>query len=403
MATPSLSTNPASGRSGGGGERAVSGSGSEPGGILPFSGATTSQRSRHGFTQPDPTHRAAVACLRLSSGACRTVAPGLDGEPQVRTALDAGRQPAVFAAAEVHSDHQLETRAAHLPELGRRDGANGHRSALGGRPHLHPLASGVRVPGGPVGCLFATLYRLGPAVHAGSGACTGGVAHGAEATSATTWFGAPFRPGRAICFAGLQGTTGTTRHSQQHEPGGEPLRQCPGGEFYQDPEVRGSLPHGIPQSAGSQGFDRRVPGENLQPAALAFCAWLSSAAGVRAKLTILASAGEKTSMSFLRHEEIYRSDVGLGKAGSGNGCRRSQCSSASMSFQSAIPWQVALRQSLPPLHRLVTIFDNLRCRTMFFQRTATTPLTSCLSPRVHSTLPLHPCCRREDHGPLQAT
>ena len=89
-------------------------------------------------------------------------------------------------------------------------------------------------------------------------------------------------------------------------------------------------------------------------------------------------------MSFFRHEEIYRSDVGLGKAGSGNWCRRSQCSSAAMSFQSAIPWQVALRQSLPPLHRLETILNNQRCRTMIFQRTAITPLTSCLSPGVHS-------------------
>ena len=34
-----------------------------------------------------------------------------------------------------------------------------------------------------------------------------------------------------------------------------------------------------------------------------------------------------------------------------------QCSSAAMSFQSAIPWRVALRQSLPPLHRLVTILN----------------------------------------------
>jgi hypothetical protein len=57
-----------------------------------------------------------------------------------------------------------------------------------------------------------------------------------------------------------------------------------------------------------------------------------------------------------------------------------------MSFQSAIPWRVALRQSLPPLHRLVTILNNPLCRTMIFQRTATTPLTSCLSPRVHSRL-----------------
>jgi hypothetical protein len=68
------------------------------------------------------------------------------------------------------------------------------------------------------------------------------------------------------------------------------------------------------------------------------------------------------------------------RLGSGS-CRRSLRSSASMSFQSAIPWQVALRQSPPPLHRLETI---LNCRTMIFQRTATTPLTPCLSLRVHS-------------------
>src|SRR5947207_7532284 len=93
---------------------------------------------------------------------------------------------------------------------------------------------------------------------------------------------------------------------------------------------------------------------------------------------------ERTSMSFLRYEEIYRSDVGLGEAGNGNGCCRSQRSSAAMSFQSAIPSQGALQQSLPPLHRLETILNNQCCRTMIFQRTATTPLTPCLSPRVHS-------------------
>jgi len=79
-------------------------------------------------------------------------------------------------------------------------------------------------------------------------------------------------------------------------------------------------------------------------------------------------------MSFLRHAEIYRSDGRLGKAGSGSCCRRPQCSSAAMSFQSAIPWPVALRQSLPPLHRLETILHNQHCRTMILQRTATTPL-----------------------------
>ena len=71
--------------------------------------------------------------------------------------------------------------------------------------------------------------------------------------------------------------------------------------------------------------------------------------------------------------------------GSGNSWLPPQRSSVAMSFQSAIPWRVALRQSLPPLHRLATILNNPLCRTMIFQRTAITPLTSCLSPRVHST------------------
>ena len=95
-------------------------------------------------------------------------------------------------------------------------------------------------------------------------------------------------------------------------------------------------------------------------------------------------------MSFLRHEEIYRSDVRPGYSWSGNPWSPPQRSSAAMSFQSAIPWRVALRQSPPPLHRLATILNNPLRRTMIFQRTATTPLTSCLSPRVHSRLHPHP-------------
>ena len=125
-AAPSLSANPASRRRGGSGEWTLPTSGSEPVRVLPWSGAVATQRSCHGFTQPDPTRRAALARLRLSSRARRTLASGLDGEPQVCTALDAGRPPTLFAAAEVRSDHRLQTRAAYLPELGRRHGADGH-------------------------------------------------------------------------------------------------------------------------------------------------------------------------------------------------------------------------------------------------------------------------------------
>src|SRR2546428_3545972 len=48
-------------------------------------------------------------------------------------------------------------------------------------------------------------------------------------------------------------------------------------------------------------------------------------------------------------------------------------------------WSIALQQCLPLLHRLQTILNNQCCRTMILQRTATTPLTPCLSSRVHST------------------
>src|SRR6202023_3552831 len=71
----------------------------------------------------------------------------------------------------------------------------------------------------------------------------------------------------------------------------------------------GSLPHRIRRPRGSQGFDQAASGKSLQPAALAFGAGLSSAAAVTPHLTTLASPGKETSMSFLRHEEIYRSDV----------------------------------------------------------------------------------------------
>jgi putative transposase len=49
----------------------------------------------------------------------------------------------------------------------------------------------------------------------------------------------------------------------------------------------------------------------------------------------------------------YRPPLELGSGS----CRRSSRSSASMSFQSAIPCQVALRQSPPPLRRLETILN----------------------------------------------
>src|SRR5207253_1014405 len=111
--------------------------------------------------------------------------------------------------------------------------------------------------------------------------------------------------------------------------------------------------------------------------------------GIRISMSRLATpydnAQAESFIKTLMYEEIYRSDVGLGEAMNGNGCLRSPHSSAAMSFQSAIPQQVALQQCLPLLHRLQTILNNQCCRTMILQRTASTPLTPCLSSRVHSS------------------
>lgn len=72
-------------------------------------------------------------------------------------------------------------------------------------------------------------------------------------------------------------------------------------------------------------------------------------------------------MSFLRHGEIYRSDVGIktilsseASAASrwsapgedkGRGFEPAPLPSSAMSLGSAIPWRGALQQSPPPLHR----------------------------------------------------
>jgi hypothetical protein len=78
-------------------------------------------------------------------------------------------------------------------------------------------------------------------------------------------------------------------------------------------------------------------------------------------------------MSFLRHDEIYRSDVG-GKTllswepsaasrwsarsqDKGRGFDPAPFPSSAMSLGSAIPWRVALQQSPPPLYRPKSILQ----------------------------------------------
>ena len=70
------------------------------------------------------------------------------------------------------------------------------------------------------------------------------------------------------------------------------------------------------------------------------------------------ATSEGATLSFFRHEEIYRSDVGLQLKGS----RRKPTPRpiVSMSLRLAIPWRVALQQSPPPLRQPRTIVAKKR-------------------------------------------
>ena len=88
-------------------------------------------------------------------------------------------------------------------------------------------------------------------------------------------------------------------------------------------------------------------------------------------------------MSFLRHEEIYQSDVMvLGLDGAG----RLYCCAphliVSMSFRLAIPWTVALQQSRPPLRQPGPVSERSKALATIFQRMVTSVTTTCLKHRV---------------------
>ncbi len=98
-------------------------------------------------------------------------------------------------------------------------------------------------------------------------------------------------------------------------------------------------------------------------------------------------------MSFLRHKEIYRSDVGSGNAGS------DLCHLPALIGFDEFPADYSLAGCSPAepasASPATTIVNKQRRRhATLLQRTATTPLIQCLSKWVHpssvAALPLHP-------------
>lgn len=104
-------------------------------------------------------------------------------------------------------------------------------------------------------------------------------------------------------------------------------------------------------------------------------------------------------MSFLRHA---RSIGPMGQVKTIlrlKPCRASRCSAPGFAagrdcntapslivrdeYAPAIPWRVALQQSLPPFHRMRPVCYESICRSRDFHRTASCVLTVCLGPGGH--------------------
>ena len=69
---------------------------------------------------------------------------------------------------------------------------------------------------------------------------------------------ASFRPGRAVRLQGIHGPVEGARGSDQHEPEGQPLRQCQMRILHEDVEIRGGLSAGISRSRRGAGIGGKV-------------------------------------------------------------------------------------------------------------------------------------------------
>jgi hypothetical protein len=103
------------------------------------------------------------------------------------------------------------------------------------------------------------------------------------------------------------------------------------------------------------------------------------------------SAG--ATMSFFRHEEIYRPDSTNSLTRSGRPLLRP---SVSMSLRLVIPWRVALQQSSPPLHQPTEILNEKR----YFEKTnlwtASVLTENCLNRGVHPNSLRQTCDKNTD-------
>ena len=165
--------------------------------------------------------------------------------------------------------------------------------------------------------------------------------------------------------------------------------------LHEDAQIRRSPSAGVSRPSRRPSFDRALPGASLQRETAPLGTRVSSACRVRAKPAETRSS-MRSSMRFLRHGGIYRSDrgqhllipvacrlplVGARVPVKGRDGRNSPCLSASSAISSGRLFldRFGPHQSPSPLHRQLHPKTVPGWGTIKWQRTANSVLTVCLT------------------------
>ena len=193
--------------------------------------------------------RSGVAMLWIPANYGRTAAPRLRHQSQARPSAYAQGQPVMRAARKfvltTESSHNLPV----YPNLAR-DETDGHRSALGGRYHLHSAGTEFVF-------LAVVLDAFSRRV---MGWALGRTLEAQLAIAALRWLW-PRQPGaglmhhsdRGVQYASPRYTDMLREHRRnQHEPERQPLRQRGLRIVHEDAEIRRGLSYGIPRLPDAQ-------------------------------------------------------------------------------------------------------------------------------------------------------
>ena len=242
-----------------------------------IAGARHAGRGRGpGPARRDPADRVGVAQLWLAPDHRGVEAARLGGEPQaVRRIMREDNLLCLRRRKFVVTTDSNHGRPVY-PNLARRDGADRHGSALGGRHHLHSAGDGVRLSGGGAGRLFARVigWALDRTLEDELTLTALRMALRRRDSPRPDWC---IIPTAAVQYASGDYTDLLKDHGIQISMSrkAEPLRQWRLRIVHEDAEVRGGAIAGISRSGRGAGLASAVPREGLQPEAPALGAGLS--------------------------------------------------------------------------------------------------------------------------------